>query len=437
MSSSSSSGPRKYPGIRTRHSRSCPSRRGRDCNADRKDGCRPAFEAWVFDRRSRTKIRKTFPTLAAAKSWRSDASSQLRRGQLVTTTRKTLLEAAEAWQEGAEASPPVILTRSGTRYKPSVLRGYKADMINHVLPELGGTRLADIRRGDLQALVDRLLGQGFSASKVRNVLMPVRALYRHAIERDEIIINPTSNLRLPTEIGRRDRVASAAEAATLIAALPELDRALWATAFYAGLRLGELQALRWSDVDLAGGVIRVERSWDSKAGFIEPKSRKSTRRVPISGSLRDYLAAHKTLTRRGATDFVFGARPDRPFTPSHIRQRAARAWDAANSERTSRDLESLRPIGLHECRHTFVTLLFDAGLTLERIGDYVGHSSVYMTDRYRHLLEGHEAEAARLLDDYLARADTNGRVSQLDTLAPTESDGQASGSSTADDHGTR
>jgi integrase len=49
------------------------------------------------------------------------------------------------------------------------------------------------------------------------------------------------------------------------------------------------------------------------------------------------------------------------------------------------------PIGLHECRHTYVSLMHAAGLSLERIGDYVGHSSAYMTDRYRHLLAGHEA----------------------------------------------
>ena len=58
--------------------------------------------------------------------------------------------------------------------------------------------------------------------------------------------------------------------------------------------------------------------------------------------------------------------------------------------------------------------MHDAGLSLERIGDYVGHSSAYMTDRYRHLLEGHEAEAARLLDDYLARADSATRVAQIE-----------------------
>jgi hypothetical protein len=57
--------------------------------------------------------------------------------------------------------------------------------------------------------------------------------------------------------------------------------------------------------------------------------------------------------------------------------------------------------------------MFDAGLSLERVGDYVGHSSTYMTDRYRHLLDGHEAEAARILDDYLARADTSARIGLL------------------------
>ncbi len=52
-------------------------------------------------------------------------------------------------------------------------------------------------------------------------------------------------------------------------------------------------------------------------------------------------------------------------------------------------------------------------LSLERIGDYVGHGSTYMTDRNRHLLEGHEQEAARMLDEYLARADTAARIEQV------------------------
>ncbi|MBA2568373.1 MAG: site-specific integrase [Actinobacteria bacterium] len=63
-----------------------------------------------------------------------------------------------------------------------------------------------------------------------------------------------------------DPIASSEDAAALLAALPEEDRALWAAALYGGLRRGELMALDWQDVDLAAGVIRVERSYDAKAG---------------------------------------------------------------------------------------------------------------------------------------------------------------------------
>jgi integrase len=401
---------RRPTGIAERHSRTCRTNTGGRCN------CTPAVRAWVYDRRDGIKTWKTFTgkgALAAAKKWRADATSQLGAGKRVAPSRETLRAAAEAWLAGAEADPPTILNRSGHPYKPSVLRGYRADLYNYVLDDLGAHRLSDIRRADLQALVDRLLGKGLSGSKIRNVVLPVRVIYRHALERDEVAVNPAAALRLPNGHKPRDRAASATEAATLLAALPSDDRALWATAFYAGLRRGELRALRWHDVDLANGVIRVDRGWDDYAGEISPKSAKGKRTVPITALLRDHLVEHKAATGRDGTDFVFGLHADRPFTPSYIRKRAAAAWQAENKRRAEEKLPPLQPIGLHECRHTFVSLMHDAGLSLERIGDYVGHSSAYMTDRYRHLLEGHEAEAARLLDVYLARADSAGRAEQL------------------------
>jgi integrase len=61
-----------------------------------------------------------------------------------------------------------------------------------------------------------------------------------------------------------------------------------------------------------------------------------------------------------------------------------------------------KAIRLHECRHTYVSLMHAAGCSLEEIGDYVGHSSTYMTDKYRHLLPGSHRDAARRLDALLA-----------------------------------
>lgn len=405
---------RNHRGIEVRHSKDCPSRSGGECDAGRKDGCQVGYRAFVFDRRSGTKVRKTFSTLRQAEEWREAQRVGARAGKQVAQSKRTLRDAAEAWLAGAEANPPTILTRSGLPYKPSALREYRRNLTNYVLDDLGAVRLADVRRGDLQALVDRLLGRGLSSSKVRNVIVPVRAIYRHAIEHDEVAANPTSSLRLPNGHKPRDRAASVTEALALLEALPEGDRALWATAFFAGLRRGELRALRFENVDLAAGIIHVRHGWDDVEGEIAPKSRSGTRTVPINALLRDYLVEQKARTGRDGRDFVFGATPDRPFSPWLVGKHATEAWAAANVKRAEKELDPLVPIGLHECRHTCVSLMFDAGLSLERIGDYIGHSSVHMTATYRHLLAGHEQEAARLLDEYLARAGTAARIAQLD-----------------------
>ena len=75
----------------------------------------------------------------------------------------------------------------------------------------------------------------------------------------------------------------------MIELLPLEDRPLWATAFYAGLRRGELQALRCEDIDLARNLIHVKKGWDQEEGEIEPKSEAAKRTIPLLAILRDFL----------------------------------------------------------------------------------------------------------------------------------------------------
>jgi integrase len=106
--------------------------------------------------------------------------------------------------------------------------------------------------------------------------------------------------------------------------------------------------------------------------------------------LRTFLRAHK-LRSPWSEGLAFARGPQSPFTASNVWRRAQTAWKNAG----------LEPIGLHEARHTFASLMIAAGVNVKALSTYMGHSSITITiDRYGHLLPGNEGEAAGLLDAY-------------------------------------
>jgi len=373
-------------GVVERHSRRCALRSGGSVCS-----CSPSFQAQVWSPRDRRPLRKTFADLGEAKAWRQEMQVAVRQGRAGAPSTVTLSEAARVWLE--LAARDVVRTRSGDPYKPSALRSYEG-ALRAVTGELGHLRLSAITRNHLQDIVDRLIAEGRAPSTVRNTLLPLRAVYRRAVSREQVPVNPTLKLALPAVRGRRERIARADEAAALIAAAPARDQAIWATAFYAGLRLGELRALDWRNVDLEHGLIRVEHAWDAKAGLIEPKSRSGKRRVPLNSALRGHLLAHRLRQGHGGEGLVFGQTRTRPFHPGAVAGRATREWGEAGLAR----------IRFHECRHTYAAFMIAACVNVKALSTYMGHSSITITlDRYGHLLPGNEIEAAAMLDAWLER----------------------------------
>jgi integrase len=224
-----------------------------------------------------------------------------------------------------------------------------------------------------------------------------------------LIVDPTKGLRLPAvPVGGRDRVATADEARRLIGALNEDEQALWATALYSGMRHGEIRALRAHNIDLALKRIKVRAGWDQYEGEIDPKTEKGRRTTVVIELLETLLIEHLQRTGRTGNDLVFGKDIDTPFNSNTVHNRARRAWKVArereDKEGTIPEHERIRPIGLHECRHTAVSHMLDAGITIDKVSKFIGHSSITVTiDRYGHLLPGGEAEAAEILNEYHAR----------------------------------
>lgn len=339
------------------------------------------------------RIRRVVATLIEGR--RRDSGGEIRGGNRRNAPNPTLREAWTIWVEGAKAG--TIRTRSGDPYKPSALRSYDLGMEARVLPVFEGVSVPRLELRDFQDLADQLLADGHDPSTIRNTFMGVRALYRRAVARGEVVVNPTAGLQLPAVRGRRDRIASVNEADKLLAVLPADDRAVWATAFFAGLRRGELMALDVEhafDTNGVASLIAVERSYDPVAGeFITPKSQAGTRRVPVTQELGSYLTEHQLRLGR-ITGLLFGRTETKPFDDRALKIRAEKAWRAAG----------LTPITLHEARHTYASLLIASGVNSKAISTYMGHASITITmDRYGHLMPGNEQEAADLLDAFIAR----------------------------------
>ena len=144
--------------------------------------------------------------------------------------------------------------------------------------------------------------------------------------------------------------------------------------------------------------------------MVAPKSAAGSRRVPIATALRGFLTPLAVAASNVAPESLVFGREGLPFSASPTSERAVRAWTRTG----------LEPICLHDCRHTFASLMIAAGVNAKALSTFMGHANISITlDRYGHLMPGAEDEAAGLMDLYLQGA----RASALrDTATETEGD---------------
>ncbi len=373
--------------------------------------CRPRYQAQAGPRGRR--LTATRDKLEEVKSWKRDVEKAFEHGHMDQPSGPTFRAEAEEWLRKARTG--AVRTRSGKTYRERTLIGYEQVLALHVYPAIGDTSIEDLRRGRLNELVQDLNGRGLSAQTVKNALIPVRAVYRNLFGTERIEINPTRGIEVPAGSGRRMRILSPDEIELVLSEIDERDAALLATAFYAGLRRGELMALRWPEIDLAGGAIAVRNSFDPKTNTVTPVKSEAgqDRVVPVIASLRSRLAQHRARNLNGR-GFVFargrvaGRRVlekdlERPFRADAVMERVAKACARIG----------VAPFTLHDCRHTFASLMIaamaEAGeFDPKALQEMMGHASIQQTyDRYGKLFPGARERASGHLDAYLGRA-TNG-----------------------------
>jgi integrase len=298
-----------------------------------------------------------------------------------------------------------VRTRSRKAFSPGTIRSVEQNYRLRIKDRFGARRLARLTLLELQEFVDELDAAGLHPSTIETTILPLRLAYRRARSRGEVKIDPTDGIEMPEKPGTPRRPPASDQITALLDAVPAEDRAAWATFMLTGLRRGELLALRWQDVDLDAGTLRVERSYTPGDGYRPPKSRKGVRTVPVGPTLAGVLREHRLLSGR-REGLVFGRHEGSPLDSGKLQDRADAAWNA----------KRLTRVTPHVCRHLYVSLMAAAGVRIDVLSRFMGHSSITVTiDRYGHLFPGDEAHASTLQEAFLAAplARTVARTSEV------------------------
>jgi integrase len=276
--------------------------------------------------------------------------------------------------------------------KPTTIRGYQSLLRTHLLPEFGCLPVTEITAQHIERWVWQI---DCSAATRAKIIVCLSGIYRRARRVWGITYNPVEDVERPQlRTTCEVNVYSPPEVLALVdTADNDQDRAILITAAFTGLRLGELVALRWRDVDLERRVVRVCGSW-SGTELTLPKNGK-VRSVPLAPQV---LAAMRHLSDEPAGDeLVFPGADGDYLDRSALRRRYRRAQAAGG----------LRPLRFHDLRHTFATTMI-ARTSIRRVQEWMGHSDLHSTMRYLHYTP--RDDDARLIAEAFAEAWADGEA---------------------------
>lgn len=316
----------------------------------------------------------------AAKARAAEVEVELARsgGHWTPAAKVSVSEYAQRW-----------LREHGPTLRPQTLTAYERIFEREILPAFGHLPVPALTRAKVKAWMAERATAGASANTVRNKIAPLRAMLSSALEEGIVRENPLLRLPRVGEPAKKIEAPSrAAVDAVLSVANPEAKGPIILAAG-AGLRRGEVFALRWCDVDFERRLIRVRAS-NQNGTITKTKTAAGERLVPMFGSLRHFLLEHKASSRYSTDeDLVFPDSFGKPQLPnSFLKYALYPAMDAAGVK-----------FRFHDLRHFAVSQLIAQGADILQIARVAGHADPSITlSVYSHLMSEGLARAATQYD---------------------------------------
>ncbi len=354
---------------------------------------------WLFIRHNNKRKAKKVGDHKAALRLKKELAERFARADLQLPTivaPMTLQRYAEIWLQGAAAS-----------LKSSTVRFYRDNLENHIYPAIGTHEIGKVTRAEVKRVLVAVSMKGLKPKTITGVVRTLSTVLSEAVEDGRLVANAA--LR-PGRLRRQMRDPNApkrfvidpytrAEAEILVAVAeehyPEWQPFLLC-ALRTGVRLGELRALQWGDIDWRQRFLHIERNY-VEGTFTTPNNGLA-RNVDMSLQLRTALRLWRRRQRavwmavgRPLPKLVFPSDAETPLDDSKIRK-------AILAIVTKAEVRRRRSI-VHVLRHTFGSLLIQQGESLAYVKEQMGHASIQITvDVYGHLVPGGNRSAVDRLD---------------------------------------
>lgn len=304
------------------------------------------------------------------------------------------------------------------------------DVEKHLIPGIGAHRLERLQPEHLERLYAKMQSNGSAAGTAHHVHRTIRAALNEAVRRGHLAQNPAVLAKAPKLSEQEVEPYDLEEIRRLLKVASERrNGARWVVALALGLRQGEALGLKWEDVDLEQGTLRVRRNRQRpkyehgcggtcgrKAGFCpqrqqkraetgDTKSRAGRRTIGLPEPVIRLLEAHREqqeTERKEARQlwhdkgYVFTKPNGEPLNPNTD----YREWKELLR------LAGLRDARLHDARHTAATVLLILGVPTPTVMDIMGWSSATMAKRYQHVIDSIRRDVARQVGSLLWSADT-------------------------------
>ena len=350
------------------------------------------------------------------KCWKSQKQSEVKaklaefkkqlllNGTEMATENKTFRQFAEEWLT-------VVLK---PKLKPTSFERKVVTLRNQVYKHIGAVPIEKLTHSQIQKMVNSLSDSGLSYSTVKKAYEAVSACVRYYRIKTSTSFNPCEGITLPEQKRKEssdirfftdeERKLIVNEATRKFSNGVSAYRLGWAYVLllYSGLRVGELCALTWNDIDFEERTIKVyknaveyaERDDNGKSRSVlktqnSTKTRSGMRTLPMTQKAFDALSELQKVT--GKYEYIITSSNGQRIRPSRLGQTFSLILSAIDMDR----------VGLHTLRHTFATMLFNNGCEVKVVSDLLGHSNTKITENiYIHLIQQQKVKAIQSIDRF-------------------------------------